>query len=391
MPSASSRAATDIAVGEDRLSDTHAFALLEVAGTPVGIDVGPVVYRYADPARGELRRPVAAVPQISVVLDDEVEYARAGVPFERTYNVRLHNATASARGVTAELNVPAGLKLDSLVRRAALEPFGDAVLAFHVRGSAAAQDGHVVSAAPRAAAKSSAPDTFRFATTTSGRCDSIARRVCEIEAVNAALPPKTTIAYIRGVGDNVAPMLGQLGMKVTLVTPEELADADLSKYGAIVVGPRAFAASPTLAAQSKQAAGLRARWRNGRRAVRPERDRSAWHPSLSALAQASNGGAGDGRECAGHVCLHPGATPVVDARTRSWRATSTTGCRSGRRTCRRPSIPTIRSCSRCTILTNRRTRTHDSVRRSARARTSTPRSRCSGSCRTACLALHGSS
>ncbi len=249
MPSTSSRAAVDIAVGEDRLFDTHAMALLEVAGVPVGIDVGPVVYRYADPARGELRRPVAAVPKISVVLDDEVEYARAGVPFERTYSVRLHNATAAARGVSVQLTVPNGLKLDSLVRRAAVEPFGDAVVAFHVRGTLPAGR-HVVSAVA-----TSGSETF-----TSGyvpiRYDHIKPlrfyrpASVEIEAVNAALPPKTTVAYIRGVGDNVATMLSQLGLNVTLVTPEEVADVDLSRFSAVVVGPRAFAASAVLAAQA---------------------------------------------------------------------------------------------------------------------------------------------
>ncbi|MDB4888651.1 MAG: LmbE family protein [Gemmatimonadetes bacterium] len=251
MPPSGSRAAANIAIGEDRLSDTHAFAMMEIAGASVAVDVGPVVYRYADPARGEQRRPVAAVPGVSVLFDGEVEYARAGVPFDRTYNVHLHNGSARARGVTVQLSVPNGLKLDSLVRRAAIEPFGDAVLAFHTRGTLT-EGRHTVSAIATS-------DGEKF---TNGymsiRYDHIKPlRVyrdasVEIEAVNAALPPKTNIAYIRGVGDNVATMLTQLGLKVTSVTPEELADADLSKFGSIVVGPRAFAASPTLVAQSRK-------------------------------------------------------------------------------------------------------------------------------------------
>jgi hypothetical protein len=72
----------------------------------------------------------------------------------------------------------------------------------------------------------------------------------QVEAVDAALPRNPEIAYIRGVGDNVAPMLYQLGLKVTLVPPELLATADLSRYSAIVVGPRAFAANPLIAASA---------------------------------------------------------------------------------------------------------------------------------------------
>jgi len=173
------------------------------------------------------------------------------VPFERTYNVHLHNSSVAARSVSVQLTVPNGLKLDSLVRRAALEPFGDAVLAFHVRGTLPAGR-HVVSAVA-----TSGGETF-----TSGyvpiRYDHIKplrfyrSASVEIEAVNATLPPKTSIAYIRGVGDNVATMLAQLGLNVTLVTPEELADANLSKFGAIVVGPRAFAASPALVTNARR-------------------------------------------------------------------------------------------------------------------------------------------
>ncbi|MEO8337629.1 MAG: PIG-L family deacetylase [bacterium] len=241
--------AYDIAVGEDRVADTHATARLRIAGVTVDADVGPVVYRFADPARGEQRRPVAAVPAVSVLLDNEVEYARANAPFDRTYNVHLHNASAAPRGVTVELTVPKGLTLDSLVRRAAIEPFGDAVLAFRVRGSLP------VGRAIVSAVATSGNERF-----TSGyvpiRYDHIKPlrfyrpASVELEAVNAALPPKTSIAYIQGVGDNVATMLGQLGLKVTTIAPDQLGAADLAKFGAIVVGPRAFAADPSLVANA---------------------------------------------------------------------------------------------------------------------------------------------
>ncbi len=243
--------AYNIAIGEDRVADTQVQVQLRIAGVPFVVDAGPVVYRYADPARGEQRRPVAAVPAVSVLLDNEVEYARANVPFERTYNVHLHNADAAARSVTVQLAVPRGLTLDSLVRRTTIQSFGDAVVAFHVRGTLPVGR-HVLSAVA-----TSGDDTF-----TSGyvaiRYDHIKplrfyrAASVEIEAVNAALPPKTNIAYIRGVGDNVATKLSQLGLTVTLVTPEALGHTDLSKFGAIVVGPRAFAANPSLVANARR-------------------------------------------------------------------------------------------------------------------------------------------
>jgi hypothetical protein len=82
----------------------------------------------------------------------------------------------------------------------------------------------------------------------------------QVEAVDAKLPVNTRVAYVQGVGDNVAPMLAQLGLSVTPVSPEQLGTADLSRFGAIVVGPRAFAASDLL---TREAGRLQAYARAG--------------------------------------------------------------------------------------------------------------------------------
>ena len=48
------------------------------------------------------------------------------------------------------------------------------------------------------------------------------------------------VAYIPGAGDNVAPMLQQLGVSVTVVEPGAVGTTDLSSYTTIVVGTRAY-------------------------------------------------------------------------------------------------------------------------------------------------------
>jgi hypothetical protein len=64
------------------------------------------------------------------------------------------------------------------------------------------------------------------------------------------VPPGLTVGYIPGVGDNVEPMLEQLGLHVTVLDPSTLASADLSRFTTIVVGPRAYEASPDLGANN---------------------------------------------------------------------------------------------------------------------------------------------
>jgi len=109
-------------IGEDRVADTHVRAALRIAGVSFVYDDGPVVYRVADPARGELRRPVASVPAISLTFDDEVEYARVGTALDREYALHVTSAASGPRDVTIDFSLPKGLTVDSAVRHVALLP-----------------------------------------------------------------------------------------------------------------------------------------------------------------------------------------------------------------------------------------------------------------------------
>jgi len=60
------------------------------------------------------------------------------------------------------------------------------------------------------------------------------------------VPAGLRVAYIPGVGDNVAPALKQLGIPVTIVLPSEIPATDLSSFTTVVVGPRAYQASREL-------------------------------------------------------------------------------------------------------------------------------------------------
>src|SRR6185503_17983046 len=95
---------------------------VRIDGVPVPVRVGPIVYRYADPARGEVRRPVATIPEISVLLQHEVEYARANTAFDRTMLVYVHSAATTARDIDVSLALPEGLKADTAVRHITLKP-----------------------------------------------------------------------------------------------------------------------------------------------------------------------------------------------------------------------------------------------------------------------------
>lgn len=113
---------------------TVAAVRVEVDGAPLTLEA-PVVYRYADPVKGDQQVPVAAVPGITIGLETPVAYLRAGVPVRRAVRVRVQSAYPDSARVLVKLLVPRGLSADSVERWRTLAPGRGAELTFLVRGA----------------------------------------------------------------------------------------------------------------------------------------------------------------------------------------------------------------------------------------------------------------
>jgi hypothetical protein len=68
----------------------------------------------------------------------------------------------------------------------------------------------------------------------------------EIVIARLALPTVRRIGYVRGAADRVPEALRGLGLDVVMLSADTLARGDLSRYRAIVVGPRAYETEPAL-------------------------------------------------------------------------------------------------------------------------------------------------
>lgn len=64
--------------------------------------------------------------------------------------------------------------------------------------------------------------------------------VQRISIVDVKIPKDLKVGYIMGAGDDIPTVLQQVGMDVTLIPAETIATQDLSQYGAIVLGVRAY-------------------------------------------------------------------------------------------------------------------------------------------------------
>ncbi len=73
-----------------------------------------------------------------------------------------------------------------------------------------------------------------------------------VSIVDVVVPHELKVGYIMGAGDDIPTVLKQVGMDVTMIPPEKLASEDLSKYGTIVLGIRAYDTQKDVAANNKK-------------------------------------------------------------------------------------------------------------------------------------------
>jgi hypothetical protein len=173
----------------------------------------------------------------------------ANAALRRTVSVHLRSADTARRDVTVRLRLPRGLTADSAARTATLAGYdAQATVAFTLAGRMAP-----------------GRDTIGVVTESGGETFAAGYQLVDyphirplrlyrpsaltVQAVDLRVPDGLTIAYVPGVSDNVAPVLRQLGLDVTVVEPAALAGTDLSRFRTVVVGPRAYEAYPEVMAQ----------------------------------------------------------------------------------------------------------------------------------------------
>src|SRR6202035_2211727 len=73
-----------------------------------------------------------------------------------------------------------------------------------------------------------------------------------VSIVDVQVPHDLKIGYIMGAGDDIPTVLAQVGMDVTLLSPEKLASEELNRYGTIVLGIRAYDTQKDVIANNKK-------------------------------------------------------------------------------------------------------------------------------------------
>ena len=205
----------------------------------------PIVYHYVDRVQGDVQRPLIVAPGISITLDQSVAMVRANAPLNQLVKATLRSAYVDSTPVTVSLSLPRGVSADSVSRTVTIAAAGTRTLTFRLRGN-------LVRGLQQVSATASAKGkTFQSGYIPIEYPHINPERIyrpstLSINAVDVVLPPRLNVAYVQGVGDNVAPVLQQLGVPLTILDPDDIPQTDLSRFTAIVVGPRAYQANQTL-------------------------------------------------------------------------------------------------------------------------------------------------
>jgi LmbE family N-acetylglucosaminyl deacetylase len=237
---------------------------VQVSGQTAPLDVAaPIVYHYVDRVRGDVQLPLIVAPGISITLDQATEIVRANTLSNQLIKATLRSAFGDSTPVSVTLALPRGLTADSLSRSIVMGPGATQTLTFRLRG-ALPRGTHQISATASAKGKTYQTGYVPIEYPHINPQRIYRPSIITLNAVDVVLPARLNVAYIPGVGDNVAPVLQQMGVPLTIIAPDDIPQTDLSRFTAIVVGPRAYQASQTLQDNSDY---LLAYVRNGGRLV----------------------------------------------------------------------------------------------------------------------------
>ena len=227
-------------------------AHIDVSSSSTGLIYlsAPIVFHYVDPVRGDVQRPLIVAPAVSIALDRAVTMARANAPFNQLLKTTLRSALGDSTRVTVTISLPRGLSADSLSRTVVMAPGATRALTFKVKGILP-RGTHEIAATGTANGQSYRTGYVPIEYPHINPQRIYRPSTISINAVDVALPARLNVAYVPGVSDNVAPVLEQLGVPLTIVDADDLPQTDLSRFTAVVVGPRAYQSSQSLRANNE--------------------------------------------------------------------------------------------------------------------------------------------
>jgi LmbE family N-acetylglucosaminyl deacetylase len=236
---------------------------LTIDGTPVTETIPIQARSEGDIFSGEKRSEIHVVPAFAVTTTPEIVVVSTSSPMTKDVRVTVTNHARGAAVADVTLALPQGWRAtpaaqpvrftredESMTVRFTLQPPPANVLV-----AAAMRPGgnqFIVKANVTAAGKVYAQGYQLIEYPHTTRRHVLIEPQVNVKALDVRVRPNLTVGYIMGVGDDVPAALEQLGVRLSFITPDELAWGDLSRHDVIVTGVRAYERRADLRASNQR-------------------------------------------------------------------------------------------------------------------------------------------
>lgn len=228
-------------------SDSWKSAIKSAAGATVVAD-------FHDDAGNELARPVAVVPAFSVELEPGTQTISTDNGANSTVTVGVTSNLRSAQQGVLRLELPSGWRAEPAQFAVKLSHRGDKQdFKFNVFTAGLQQGRAVIRAVLQAAGSEKFSEGYNLVTREDlGSFYYYQPAIQKVSIVDVTAPHDLKVGYIMGAGDDIPTVLQQIGMNVTLIPAEKIATENLSQYGTIVLGIRAYDTKKDVVANNKK-------------------------------------------------------------------------------------------------------------------------------------------
>jgi LmbE family N-acetylglucosaminyl deacetylase len=201
-----------------------------------------VVFRSVDQARGEIRLPLTVVPRVDVKLEPSVDLWSTLTPKTHRLTVTLLHGAKDTTVGRVGLTLPPGWS------HVAEQPFRleredqRETFVFEVRPPAGTThlDAEIQAVARDGLGRTYSLGSYTVAYPHIRPRPFIRPAVATVRLAPVELPRLSRVGYVRGAADQVPEALREIGLPIALLDRQALEHADLRRYDAIVVGPRAY-------------------------------------------------------------------------------------------------------------------------------------------------------
>jgi LmbE family N-acetylglucosaminyl deacetylase len=211
-----------------------------------------VVTPFVDDAGKTEERPLAVAPAFSVMLEPGTQVISTHHGSESTVAVGVtSNLTRDARGVL-RLELPPDWRSEPAQVPVELKKRGDKQdFQFRVVTTGLKEGRAAVRAVLESGGEKYAEGYTLVTREDLGSFYYYQPARQRVSIVDVQVPHDLKVGYVMGAGDDIPAVLKQVGLDVTLIPAEKIADEDLSKYGTIVLGIRAYDTQKDVAANNK--------------------------------------------------------------------------------------------------------------------------------------------